>query len=108
MPSSTFTVLHSVVVLAVLVSSSLALVYGVDSATQVSEPLYAKAQGEGFTKAIIRGYQEACSLGGQVDPNFVSSYQNARAAGFTNIDMYWLYANNSIMHTLLCLYLDVS
>lgn len=49
--------------------------------------------GQGFTKAIIRGYAEACSIGGQVDSNFVQSYKNARAAGYTNIytniDTYW-------------------
>ncbi|KAI8867500.1 glycoside hydrolase [Ramicandelaber brevisporus] len=45
--------------------------------------------GNGFTKAIIRGYQEACGSGGRVDPNFVSSYNNARAADFTDIDAYW-------------------
>ncbi|GJJ12717.1 hypothetical protein Clacol_006961 [Clathrus columnatus] len=44
---------------------------------------------EGFTKAIIRGYEEACDIGGQVDPNFVPSYNNAQAVGITKIDTYW-------------------
>ena len=73
----------------VFTSSTLALIYGVDSSTLVSEATYAKAKSEGFTKAIIRGYEEACGVGGQVDPNFVPSYNNARAAGITNIDTYW-------------------
>ena len=73
----------------IFASSTLALVYGVDSSTLVSEATYAKAKSEGFTKAIIRGYEEACGVGGQVDPNFVPSYNNARAAGITNIDTYW-------------------
>ncbi|KAJ8071435.1 hypothetical protein OCU04_001756 [Sclerotinia nivalis] len=36
----------------------------------------------------IRGYQQACGSGGQVDSNFVASYKNAKAAGFTRIDSY--------------------
>jgi hypothetical protein len=69
--------------------SSLALGYGVDSSALVPESIYAKARAEGFTKAVIRGYEEACGVGGEVDPNFVGSYNNARAAGITNIDTYW-------------------
>ena len=66
-----------------------ALVSGVDSSTLVSTATYSKAKSEGFTKAIIRGFEEACSVGGEIDPNFVGSYNNARAAGYTNIDAYW-------------------
>ncbi|PPR00801.1 hypothetical protein CVT24_000733 [Panaeolus cyanescens] len=72
-----------------------ALVSAVDSSQLVSEATYKKAFGEGFTKAIIRGYQEACGVGGQVDPNFVASYKNARAAGYRDIDMYWFPCNGS-------------
>ncbi|ESZ94369.1 glycoside hydrolase family 25 protein [Sclerotinia borealis F-4128] len=36
----------------------------------------------------IRGYQQACGTGGQVDKNFAASYKNAKAAGFTGIDSY--------------------
>ena len=79
----------ALITLAAFASSSLALVLGVDSSTLVSEATYAKAKGEGFTKAIIRGFEEACGEGGQVDPNFLGSYKNARAAGITNIDTYW-------------------
>lgn len=79
----------ALITLAAFASSSLALVSGVDSSTLVSEATYAKAKGEGFTKAIIRGFEEACGEGGQVDPNFLGSYKNARAAGITNIDTYW-------------------
>ncbi|KAF9920066.1 hypothetical protein FBU30_010201 [Linnemannia zychae] len=74
------------------------LVYGVDSSTLVSVATYQKAKSQGFTKAVIRGYQEACGSGGRVDPNFVPTYKNARAAGYTDIDMYWFPctgANNS-------------
>jgi hypothetical protein len=55
----------------------------------VSVATYTKAKGQGFTKAVIRGYQEACGSGGRVDPNFVQTYKNARSAGYTDIDMYW-------------------
>ena len=79
----------TLLVVSAFASSALALVHGVDSSTLVSEATYAKALGEGFTKAIIRGYEEACGVGGEVDPNFVPSYNNARAAGYTSIDTYW-------------------
>ncbi|GJJ12718.1 hypothetical protein Clacol_006962 [Clathrus columnatus] len=69
--------------------SSSALVFGVDSSSLVPQATFAKAKSEGFTKVIIRGYQEACGVGGKVDPNFVPTYKNARAAGITNIDTYW-------------------
>ncbi|MCJ1254817.1 hypothetical protein MMC24_002633 [Lignoscripta atroalba] len=42
----------------------------------------------GYGKAIIRGYQQACGSGGQVDPNFVPAYQAAKAAGFAKVDGY--------------------
>lgn len=71
------------------VAPATALIYAVDSSQLVPEATYAKAKGEGFTKAIIRGYEEACGVGGEVDPNWVGSYNNARAAGITNIDVYW-------------------
>ena len=78
-----------------LIAPSYGLIFAVDSSQLVPEAIYAKARREGFTKAIIRGYEEACGLGGQVDPNFFSSYQNARSAGYTNIDMYWYPCNGS-------------
>lgn len=78
-----------------LITSSYGLIFAVDSAQLVPEATYAKAHGEGFTKAIIRGYEEACGIGGEVDPNFVPSYKNARAAGYTDIDMYWFPCNGS-------------
>ena len=54
----------------------------------VPEGTYSTSKGEGFTKAIIRVY-EAWGGGGW-DPNFIGSYNNARAVGITNIDAYWL------------------
>ena len=86
---------RSLLLLPALIASSYGLIFAVDSATLVSEGTYAKAHGEGFTKAIIRGYEEACGIGGEVDPNFVPSYHNARAAGYTDIDMYWFPCNGS-------------
>jgi hypothetical protein len=81
--------LHSAVSLLALATSALALVYGVDSSVLVPEVAYANAKSEGFTKAIMRGFEEACGVGGEIDPNWVASYNNARAAGITNIDVYW-------------------
>ena len=69
-------------VLPALIVSSYATIFAVDSSQLVPEATYVKVRGEGFTKAIIRGYEEACSIGGDVDPNFVGSYKNARAAGY--------------------------
>lgn len=86
---------RSLLILPALIISSYGLIFAVDSSQLVPEATYAKARGEGFTKAIIRGYEEACSIGGEVDPNFVSSYKNARSAGYTNIDMYWFPCNGS-------------
>jgi hypothetical protein len=86
---------RSLLILPALIISSYGLIFAVDSSQLVPEATYAKALGEGFTKAIIRGYEEACSIGGEVDPNFVSSYNNARSAGYTNIDMYWFPCNGS-------------
>ena len=83
-----------ILVLPALIVSSYGL-FAVDSSELVPEATYVKALGEGFTRAIIRGYEEACSIGGEVDPNFVSSYNNARAAGYTDIDTYWFPCNGS-------------
>lgn len=80
---------RSLITLATLATSALALVHGTDSSTLVSVATFTKAKGEGFTKAVLRGYQEACGSGGRVDPNFVASYNNARSAGITDIDTYW-------------------
>ncbi|KAG0252808.1 hypothetical protein BGZ95_006519 [Linnemannia exigua] len=65
------------------------LVHGVDSSSEVSQDIFTKAKEEGFTKAILRGYQEACSQGGRVDPTFLPTYKSARAAGITSIDTYF-------------------
>ena len=86
---------RSLLLLPVFIVSSYALVFAVDSSSLVPEATYVKALGEGFTKAIIRGYEEACGVGGEVDPNFVATYNNARAAGYTNIDTYWFPCNGS-------------
>ncbi|KAF8802046.1 glycoside hydrolase [Phlegmacium glaucopus] len=86
---------RSLLLLPALIASSYGLIFAVDSSQLVPEATYVKARGEGFTKAIIRGYEEACGVGGEVDPNFVGSYNNARAAGYTDIDTYWFPCNGS-------------
>lgn len=85
----------SIFLLPAFVVCSYALISAVDSSYLVPKATYVKAKSEGFTKAIIRGYEEACSVGGEVDSNFVSSYNNARAAGYTDIDTYWFPCNGS-------------
>ena len=87
--------LPSIFALLAFTTSALALIAGADSSTLVSTALYQKAKGDGFVKVIPRGYQEACGSGGRVDPNFVQSYNNALAAGITNIDTYWFPCNGS-------------
>jgi hypothetical protein len=74
---------------------SFALIHGVDSSALVPTSTFIRARGQGFVKAVIRGYQEACGSGGRVDPNFLPSYRNAVAAGYTNIDTYWYPCNGS-------------
>ena len=78
-----------------LIASSYGLIHAIDSSELFPKVTYVKAFGEGFSKAIIPGYEEACSVGGEVDPNFVQSYKNALPAGYTNIDMYWFSCNGS-------------
>lgn len=90
-----FTMFKSLVLLSTIVGYAYGLVSAVDSSQLVPEATYAKALSEGFTKAVIRGYEEACGVGGEVDPNFVGSYNNARAAGYTDIDTYWFPCNGS-------------
>ncbi|KAG0214103.1 glycoside hydrolase superfamily, partial [Mortierella sp. GBAus27b] len=76
-------------ILALLCGAATALIHGVDNSAAVPQATYSKALGQGFTRLVIRGYQEACSSGGRVDPNFVANYNRARAAGYTKIDTYW-------------------
>jgi hypothetical protein len=47
-----------IAIIAAFASSASALLHGVDSSTLVSTATYTKAKGEGFTKAIMRGYQQ--------------------------------------------------
>ena len=86
---------RALLLLPALIASSYGLILAVDSSQLVSKAIYTKARAEGFTKAIIRGYEEACGIGGETDPNYVSSYKNAREAGYTDIDMYWFPCNGS-------------
>lgn len=71
------------------ISAASALTHAVDSSVEVDTATYKKALGEGFTRAIFRGYQEACSQGGRVDPTFIPSYKNAVAAGYKDFDAYF-------------------
>nr|QNJ46231.1 GH25 muramidase [Blackwellomyces cardinalis] len=72
-----------------LAGAANALIHAVDSSSEVSVDVYKKALAEGFTRAIFRGYQEACSQGGRVDPTFLPSYKNAQKAGYKDFDAYF-------------------
>lgn len=52
----------SLVILASMAQSVFGLISAVDSSQVVPTATFTKAKGEGFTKAIIRGFQEACSV----------------------------------------------
>ncbi|MCJ1360024.1 MAG: hypothetical protein MMC33_010027 [Icmadophila ericetorum] len=58
----------------------------------ISEPqssgFWSCAKSSGYSKAVIRIYEQACGVGGEVDTNFLTSYKAARAAGITVIDGY--------------------
>ena len=79
--------MHFAIVIS-LASAAGALTHAVDSSAAITVATYKKALGEGFTKAIPRGFSEACDSGGLVDANFVSSYKNAVAAGYKDFDTY--------------------
>ena len=84
-----------VLVLSVLTLSSYGLISAVDSTDAVTEAEYSGALKGGFTRAIIRGYDSFCGGGGEVNPNFVAAYQNAVAAGYTDIQTYFLPCNGN-------------
>ena len=83
-----------VLVLPGLILSSYGLIYAIDSTDVISKASYSDLLKKNFTRAIIRGYNPACSTtGGEVNPDFVASYNNSKAAGYTDIQTYWLPCN---------------
>ncbi|TEY78208.1 hypothetical protein BOTCAL_0051g00260 [Botryotinia calthae] len=56
--------------------------------SQLGTPAFFECAKKTKDVVAIRGYQQACGTGGQVDKNFVASYNNAKAAGFTWIVSY--------------------
>ncbi|KAB8303398.1 hypothetical protein EYC80_004827 [Monilinia laxa] len=56
--------------------------------SQLGTPAFFECAKKTKDVVAIRGYQQACRTGGSVDKNFVASYKNAKAAGFTRIDSY--------------------
>lgn len=82
-----------VFVLPVLILSSYGLILAIDNidttdATSFSD--YQTALAQDYSRAIILGYDSSCTFHGNVDPNFVTGYQNAVAAGFSDIHTSWL------------------
>lgn len=90
-------------ILPAFVLSSYGAINAVDSNSTVSVASYTEAFNQGFTRAIIRGFNSDCSVGGQIDPNFVTSYNNARAAKYTDIQAYWSLCNGA---TSVCMSYD--
>ena len=82
-----------VLVLPGVILSSYGLIHAIDSTDVMPEAIYCDLLKHNFTRAIIRGYTPACCTGGRVNPSFVPSYKNARAAGYTDIQTYWLPCN---------------
>jgi hypothetical protein len=82
-----------VLVLPSLILSSYALIMAIDHTDEISVATYADFLKQGFTRVIIRAYNSACETGGEVNPAFIPSYNNARAAGITDIQGYVLLCN---------------
>ncbi|CAG8592941.1 39394_t:CDS:2 [Gigaspora margarita] len=64
----------------------------VDVSALASEAAFKCTKNLGYSRAVIRGYFEAYgnNPGGAIDPNFLKNYQNAKQAGYTDIDVYML------------------
>jgi hypothetical protein len=64
---------------------------GFDVSAAQSTSFFSCMRKNGYTKAVIRAYIQGCGVGGEVDKSFMTSYNNARAAGFktpNEIDAY--------------------
>jgi hypothetical protein len=64
---------------------------GFDVSVAQSTSFFSCMRKNGYTKAVIRAYIQGCGVGGEVDSGFMTSYNNARAAGFkapNDIDAY--------------------
>jgi len=66
-----------------------ATVKALDLSAPQTTSIWTCVQKQGFLKGIPRLYQEACGLGGRIDPAFITSYNQIRASGITNIDGYF-------------------
>ena len=84
-----------VLILPGLILSSSALIMAIDHTDVISVADYSNYLKQGITRAIIRASNSACDIGGEVNPSFVPSYNNARQAGFTDIQGYVLLCNGN-------------
>ncbi|KAG0641637.1 glycoside hydrolase superfamily [Tuber brumale] len=75
--------------LGTLIGNAQAVVKALDLSSPQGTSVWTCVQGQSFLKAVPRLYQEACLLGGRIDPNFIKSYNQIRASGITNIDGYF-------------------
>ncbi|CUS07132.1 unnamed protein product [Tuber aestivum] len=95
--------------LGTLIGSAQAIVKALDLSQPQGTSVWTCVQGQSFLKGVPRLYQEACGvyllpaplppllhqnltnpqLGGRIDPNFITSYNQIRASGIKDIDGYF-------------------
>jgi hypothetical protein len=80
------------IAIAALAATTLADLKGFDISQPQSTSFWTCMRNAGYNKVNIRAYFQSCgSKGGDMDPNFLSSYNAARNAGFkapNEIDAY--------------------
>ncbi|RUS26809.1 glycoside hydrolase superfamily [Jimgerdemannia flammicorona] len=82
-------ILVAVTLLTVFTLPAAAIESGVDASSTQSVSAWSCAHKAGFTRAVISCYQEACGgAGGRINPSCLTNYKNAKAAGYTYIDLY--------------------
>ncbi|PWW71892.1 Glycoside Hydrolase Family 25 protein [Tuber magnatum] len=72
-----------------LIGSAQAVVKALDLSQPQGTSVWTCVQGQSFLKGVPRLYQEACGIGGRIDPNFITSYNQIRASGIKDIDGYF-------------------
>src|ERR1043165_1500254 len=77
----------NIIIVIFMINSALANVFAIDLSISV-KPIYAFQclRRLGYERVIIRGWSE--SQGGILDRSFLQNYKNAKAAGYTYIDVY--------------------
>ncbi|CAG8527999.1 25353_t:CDS:1, partial [Dentiscutata erythropus] len=84
-----FTALSTFIVVISIINQAFSTLQ-VDVSALTSVTAFNCAKNLGYSRAAIRGYFEAYgnNPGGAIDSNFLKSYENAKKAGYTDIDVY--------------------